>query len=137
MSGESLLFVYGTLRRGYDSPMAKWLAARATYLGRARLPGRLYDLGRYPAFVSVPGDTSLVYGDLYQLPERGAVLRKLDRFEGIGPGQERPWEYRRERLTVILDEGGCRDAWVYVYARPVARRRRIASGDFLNRQARR
>src|SRR5579871_6282671 len=36
------LFVYGTLMRGYEHPMARLLSANAEYLGEATCRGRLY-----------------------------------------------------------------------------------------------
>ena len=36
------LFVYGTLMRGFDHPMARLLSRNAEFLGEARCRGRLY-----------------------------------------------------------------------------------------------
>ena len=36
------LFVYGTLMRGFDHPMAKLLSRSADFIGEARCRGRLY-----------------------------------------------------------------------------------------------
>ena len=38
---SDLLFVYGTLMRGFDHPMAKLLAGNAEFLGPAQCSGRL------------------------------------------------------------------------------------------------
>ena len=35
---SDLLFVYGTLMRGYAHPMARLLSANADFLGRSELP---------------------------------------------------------------------------------------------------
>ena len=45
------LFVYGTLMRGFDHPMAKLLSANADFLGPARCRGRLYLIKHYPGLV--------------------------------------------------------------------------------------
>ena len=36
------LFVYGTLMRGFDHPMAQLLSRSADFIGEARCRGRLY-----------------------------------------------------------------------------------------------
>jgi gamma-glutamylcyclotransferase (GGCT)/AIG2-like uncharacterized protein YtfP len=46
----------------------------------------------------------------------------LDRYEGVDEGL-----YRREQIAVRLDDGQSCDAWVYLYAQPIAGRRRIAA----------
>lgn len=132
MAGAEYLFVYGTLRRGFRGRMARWLSARGRYIGRAILPGRLYDIGRYPGFVpgtDAGGET--VVGDLYLLPHPAPLLRKLDAFEGIGSGQSRPYEYIRRRLPVRCEGDSPVEAWVYLYNRSLAVRPLIPGGDYL------
>src|SRR5262249_2027949 len=48
-----LLFVYGTLMRGYG--LHRLLAGRAAYLGEGEVQGFLFDLGAYPAALRGPG----------------------------------------------------------------------------------
>ena len=45
------LFVYGTLMRGFDHPMARLLSANADFLGEATCRGRLYLVKHYPGLV--------------------------------------------------------------------------------------
>lgn len=130
-SGEEWLFVYGTLRRGFDCPMAKWLAAHAAFETTASLTGQLYDVGSYPAFSPGSDPLTIVTGDLFLLPRSQQLLRKLDRYEGIGPGQRQPYEYRRKLLSVKRADGNWQEAWVYVYAWPVTGLRKITGGDYL------
>lgn len=123
------LFVYGTLRREIGSAMHDWLAARADLVGKATMPGRLYDLGAYPGVVPPRQPDDRVAGEVYLLPSDGAerILSVLDRYEGCGHPEA---EYRRERRAVRLHDGHCLTAWVYLYDRPVGMLPHIASGDY-------
>jgi gamma-glutamylcyclotransferase (GGCT)/AIG2-like uncharacterized protein YtfP len=130
---DGLLFVYGTLRAGSNTPLAQRLAREASYAGVAHFRGRLYDLGRYPGAVpsSFVGDR--VVGDLYRL-RRPALLRRLDGYEGCIGETGRGQEYRRVLMPVVLvGTATTVEAWVYLYQRPAACRRRIESGDWLAR----
>jgi gamma-glutamylcyclotransferase (GGCT)/AIG2-like uncharacterized protein YtfP len=111
--------------------MANWLADHAYFAGQASVVGQLYDVGSYPAFSLSPGRDSTVSGDLYRLTHPRPLLRKLDHYEGIGPGHRKPYEYRRVRLPVILADGARQQAWVYVYAWSLTGLRPISGGDYL------
>lgn len=131
MSELDLLFVYGTLRRGARCVMSNWLASQAAFLGSGVMPGRLYDVGSYPALRAARHSDETVVGDLYRLRRPAYTLAKLDRYEGIGPGQSRPYQYSRERVAVTLDSGKTVHAWTYFYRGKTARLRRISGGDYL------
>jgi gamma-glutamylcyclotransferase (GGCT)/AIG2-like uncharacterized protein YtfP len=126
------LFVYGTLMRGFDHPMAKLLSRSAEFIGEARCQGRLYMVKHYPGLVlsDEPGD--VVFGELVRLQTPEASLVTLDDYEGCGPGVASP-QYLRQLLPVTLDDGTINEAWTYVYNRPVDKLTRIASGRFLER----
>lgn len=121
------LFVYGTLRPGSGHPMADFLAARARRVGRARMPGRLYDLGPYPAMTAESG---WVQGELYELHEPGDTLAALDRYEGCPDGREAAFE--REQCYAMMEGGASVAAWVYYYRGPVAHGQHIPSGDYFD-----
>jgi gamma-glutamylcyclotransferase (GGCT)/AIG2-like uncharacterized protein YtfP len=125
------LFVYGTLMRGFDHPMARLLSANADFLGPATCQGRLYLVKHYPGLVLSDDAADLVFGELYRLRERDAMLREFDMYEACGEGFAQPTEYRREMLQVTLDDGAASEAWTYVYNWPVTELPRIASGRFL------
>lgn len=124
------LFVYGTLRPGFDNPYARRLAGDAGYVAPATMQGRLYDVGRYPAVVRSEHPDDCVVGDLYHLPPSSGLLAWLDDYEGCGPRFARPHEYGREALTVCLPDGTGVIAWVYLFKRNVRRLRPIPSGDY-------
>ncbi|MHB8272486.1 gamma-glutamylcyclotransferase family protein [Bradyrhizobium sp.] len=129
---QDRLFVYGTLMRGFDHPMAKLLSRSADFIGEARCQGRLYLVKHYPGLVlsGEPGD--VVFGELFSLRTPEASLVTLDDYEGCDPNVASP-QYLRQVLPVTLDDGTISEAWTYVYNRPVAKLKRIASGRFLER----
>jgi gamma-glutamylcyclotransferase (GGCT)/AIG2-like uncharacterized protein YtfP len=125
------LFVYGTLMRGFDHPMAKLLSRSADFIGEAKCQGRLYRVKHYPALVLSNDPAEIVFGEVYRLRERDALLGEFDMYEACGEGFAEPTEYVRQMLEVALDDGTASEAWTYVYNWPVARLPRIASGRFL------
>jgi gamma-glutamylcyclotransferase (GGCT)/AIG2-like uncharacterized protein YtfP len=125
------LFVYGTLMRGFDHPMAKLLSRSAEFLGVARCRGRLYLVKHYPGLVLSDDPTEIVFGELYRLRARDALLREFDMYEACGEGFRQPTEYVREMLHVDLHDGSAAEAWTYIYNWPVNGLPRIASGKFL------
>jgi gamma-glutamylcyclotransferase (GGCT)/AIG2-like uncharacterized protein YtfP len=125
------LFVYGTLMRGIDHPMARLLSANAYYLGEATCAGRLYLVQHYPGLVLSEDPTEVVFGELYRLHEHDALLREFDMYEACGEGFAEPTEYVRKMLPVTLGDGRAGEAWTYIYNWPVTNLPRIASGRFL------
>lgn len=125
---DPFLFVYGTLRPGFDGPMADWLKDVARPMGGAFAWGALYRVDTYPAFV--PGGSGKVRGDLFGLPDATAILAVLDEHEECAGHFPEPHEYRRERL-IVQGENGPVEAWTYIYNRDVGALARIESGDFL------
>ena len=126
-----LLFVYGTLMRGYDHPMSRLLSANATFEGDARCRGRLHLVRHYPGLVLSDAAADVVHGELYRLREPDALLREFDMYEACGEGFPEPTEYVRRVLPVSRADGGAADAWTYIYNWPVAALSRSESGRFL------
>src|SRR4030081_3894804 len=88
-AAPNLLFVYGTLRAGFDHPMAKLLSHDADFLGPARCQGRLYLVKHYPGLVlsDEPGD--VVFGELVRLHTPQASLITFDDYEGCAQASPR------------------------------------------------
>ena len=128
---SDLLFVYGTLMRGFNHPMARLLSANADFLGEATCRGRLYLVKHYPGLVLSDDPADIVSGELYRLREGDALLREFDMYEACGEGFVAPTEYVREMLEVTLGDGALSEAWTYLYNWSVAHLPRIASGRFL------
>ena len=127
------LFVYGTLMRGFDHPMATLLSRSADFIGKARCRGRLYLVKHYPGLVPSDNPADVVFGELYRLRARDELLREFDMYEACGEGFPPPTEYVRQLLQVTLNDGSASEAWTYIYNWPVTRLPRIASGRFLKK----
>jgi len=128
---SDLLFVYGTLMRGFDHPMARLLSANADFVGEARCRARLYLIKHYPGLVLSGDPADAVSGELYRLRAPEPMLREFDMYEACGEGFAPPTEYVRQMLSVTLIDGSASDAWTYVYNWKVDGLPRIASGKFL------
>lgn len=87
----NLVFVYGTLKRGF---------CRSSYLDRQRFIGtaetvpeyKLYDLGNYPGMVHVGGLANSIKGELFEVDPKGLAL--LDMLEDVDQGLYRRSEVR-------------------------------------------
>ncbi|MBR1126027.1 gamma-glutamylcyclotransferase [Bradyrhizobium lablabi] len=128
---SDLLFVYGTLMRGFDHPMARLLSANADFIGEARCCGRLYLVKHYPGLVLSEDPADIVHGELFRLREREAMLREFDMYEACGENFPQPTEYLRRMLPLTLGDGSATEAWTYVYNWPVTKLPRIETGRFL------
>jgi gamma-glutamylcyclotransferase (GGCT)/AIG2-like uncharacterized protein YtfP len=132
------LFVYGTLMRGFDHPMAQLLSANADFLGQAQCRGRLYLVKHYPGLVLSDDPAEVVFGELYRLRQADELLREFDMYEACGEGFPEPTEYVRRMLKLTLSSGSASEpqvleAWTYIYNWPVAHLPRIASGRFMEK----
>jgi gamma-glutamylcyclotransferase (GGCT)/AIG2-like uncharacterized protein YtfP len=116
------LFVYGTLRRGSSNQFARLLAEQGQFMGVARVPGRLYELGRYPGAVASDQPDEWIHGEIFSIDD--ALLAALDEYEGS--------EFERVIVPVRLDDGRTIECWIYWYVGS-ATGRRIASGDWNKR----
>ena len=119
-----LLFVYGTLRSGFDNPYAQLLRQRAELLGPATAQGSIYRVRHYPAFrpEAHPAASGVVHGELYRMfPDPAALLQALDDYEDV--------EFTRVPIAVEQG-GGAHSAWIYRYDAALPPDSLIASGDF-------
>lgn len=106
-AGLSLVFVYGTLKRGEGNHA---LLEGSAFLGEATTRGVLGDCGFYPAMAT--GGHSVVRGEVFAVNAR--TLDRLDRLEGV------PHLYQRTKVRLGADRG---TAWAYV--QPVEQVRRL------------
>ena len=128
---SDLLFVYGTLMRGYAHPMARLLSANADFLGQASCRGRLYMVKHYPGLVESDEAADIVHGELYRLRVPEDLLREFDMYEACGEGFPEPTQYVRQTLPVMRADGSTVEAWTYIYNWKVDHLARIESGRFL------
>ena len=60
------IFVYGSLRKGFNSPAYQYISQYFDFETPGRIRGKLYDLGEYPAAVPDSADAFIV-GELYKI----------------------------------------------------------------------
>ena len=121
------LFVYGTLRRGSQHPMARYLDRNAAFVAEARVPGQLYDLGTYPGLTIPMTAGDRVAGDIFELRNVDTILAAIDLYEGSG-GHDPLFERCQERAQ--LTGGETLLVWVYRYRGTVRPNQRILSGEY-------
>jgi gamma-glutamylcyclotransferase (GGCT)/AIG2-like uncharacterized protein YtfP len=123
MSGTDYLFVYGTLRNGYGLKLKNKVSDELEYLGKAKVSGSLYDLGRYPGAIKQEKKDEVI-GDVFLVTNPEKVFKVLDKYEGE--------EFVREKEQVRLRSGKLLDAWVYWYNKKPEAKRKIRHKDYLN-----
>lgn len=114
---------YGTFRLEARLPETPTLRA-FKHLGPCLIPGRLYQMGGYPALK--PGN-GRVKGELIELPWQ-FDFAAFDHYEDYYPARPQACRYFRRRIRLIEPAV---EAWVYVYGWPVDPSTRIISGDWL------
>lgn len=128
----SRIFVYGSLRKGFNHPAYKYIRDYFHFLAAAKVKGLLFDFGDFPA--AIPTDTEdFIRGELYELnheDEFGWAMAQLDDYEGVSPEPGEVSLYHRV-ATNAFTETEVYDAWVYWYNGPVGDAPRIISGDVL------
>ncbi|MCF6136346.1 gamma-glutamylcyclotransferase family protein [Pseudalkalibacillus berkeleyi] len=124
---SSLVFVYGTLRKGESNHHL--LAGTNCVNERAWINGTLYDTGQgYPALSLTPFGS--VYGEVYEVDDK--LISKLDQLEGYQFGRERNL-YERE-MKKIMTNDGLVETYIYtVDHNPSLCIKRIECGDWVNR----
>ena len=130
----TLLFVYGTLRRGGSNDIAR-IAPGAQFAGVARLRGRLYDVnGRWPALV-LDSAAAWVTGELYRIAQH--EWPALDALENTVTPHNPNGHYFKVAAPVETANAVTMDVTVYT-ANPATTRLvdLIASGDWIDHAAR-
>ena len=124
------LFVYGSLRSGFHSPVYEYISRFFKFIGEAKVKGKLFDMGSYPAGIPTHDDCFIV-GELYQAKnehEFSWAIGQLDDYEGVAVEFDEVQLYRREIAEVNLNNN-LTHAWIYWYNGDVSGMPVIASGD--------
>jgi gamma-glutamylcyclotransferase (GGCT)/AIG2-like uncharacterized protein YtfP len=124
MGANSLLFVYGTLKRGEENH--RWLSVHhPRFLGEARIQGRLFRIKgeSYPG-AAPTRSRRYVRGELYELTRPDQSLKKLDKFEGTDEGL-----FIRKLADVWIGSRKMK-AWTYFYPGREDKAATIPSGSF-------
>jgi gamma-glutamylcyclotransferase (GGCT)/AIG2-like uncharacterized protein YtfP len=112
-----LLFVYGTLMRGFT--LHRLLEERAEYLGAGTVKAGLLDLGSYPG--AVRDADGVVTGEVYRVSEP-PLWTVLDSAEGP--------QYHRGEAAARMADGREVLAFIYWYVGPLDRGVPIPDGDY-------
>jgi gamma-glutamylcyclotransferase (GGCT)/AIG2-like uncharacterized protein YtfP len=126
------LFVYGTLRSGFHHPAYAYISNNFILIGAAKVKGKLYDLGEFPAAIPTE-DENYIIGELYELhPDQDFnwVIEQLDDYEGLHVETNETSMYRRELTTIYINDSTTK-AWMYWYNKEITGKPLIASGDVL------
>lgn len=131
-SANHQLFVYGSLRSGFNHPAYAYISTHFTLVGSAKVKGKLYDLGAYPA--ALPTDEEyFIMGELYRLKEDmefSWAIAQVDDYEGVNPEPGETALYIR-KMTAVYINNETTNAWIYWYNHDVPGKPLIASGDVL------
>ena len=105
-SFNELLFVYGSLKKGFDNH--NLLNKHAKRLGKAHTVKKFSmfedSFGNYPYIIDVPH--AKIKGELYQI-NRAELMKRIDEFEGV------PNYYERKKIEV-KSHHGVKRAFVYI-----------------------
>jgi gamma-glutamylcyclotransferase (GGCT)/AIG2-like uncharacterized protein YtfP len=126
------LFVYGSLRKGFHSPVYEYISRFFKFTGDAKVKGKLFDLGSYPGGVPATGDAFII-GELYSIQDESEfswAIGQLDDYEGVNVESDEVQLYRRELTDVFINDEII-PAWIYWYNGDVSGRPVIASGDMM------
>jgi len=120
---KHIVFVYGTLRKGFYNHR---LLENATFSDTGSAYGvRLYDVGPFPAVLPTSDGKGAVHGELYEVDDE--TLTRLDRLEGV------PHLFRRELVWCDYDHESDYEelyAWVYLWNGDPDRLTPIPCGDY-------
>jgi gamma-glutamylaminecyclotransferase len=116
---ETLVFVYGTLKRGMSNH--RWLRGQRFVDESRTLPSyRMYDLGGYPGLVKTQQNKGLaIEGEVWAVDEPG--LRRLHLLEGVA---EKEYSFETICLEAPWVDGKVNG---YLYLRSVEGRKELGS----------
>ena len=126
------IFVYGSLRSGFQQPAYEYISRYFKLIGMAKVKGHLYDMGNYAVAKSAVKD-GFIIGELYEInneDEFSWAIEQLDDYEGVNPEENELPLYERKMVTVYHNDEET-PAWIYWYKGETAGHPIIASGDVL------
>jgi len=126
------LFVYGSLRSGFRSPAYEYISRYFDLIGEAKVKGKLFDLGEYPA-AKPTDENKFIIGELYKIRSENEfawAIGQLDDYEGVHVGFDETQLYRRD-ITEVYVADTITKAWIYWYHGDLNDKPVIESGDVL------
>ncbi|MBS1737276.1 MAG: gamma-glutamylcyclotransferase [Bacteroidetes bacterium] len=126
-------FVYSSLRKGFNLPAYEYIAQYFEFVGEGTVNGILSDTGNM-AVGTPTHDHHFIKGELYRLKNDRDfewAFAQLDGYEGVSSTPDEPVHYRREIVSVILNDNQVTESWIYWYNGDVRSMPIIESGDIL------
>ena len=114
---KQYLFVYGSLRKGFEPPEIAETAEKLKLVGEGFVYGSLYNFGEFRALVL--GKKEKIYGQILELPFNEETLQKLDEYEGFYPNDLEKNLFIRKQTTAYLGDEKVQ-TWVYEYNRDLS-----------------
>lgn len=133
MSINPYLFVYGTLKRGFDNPFSSLLTEHAKFINEGYFKGEMYLCEWYPAALYYPKATSHVYGEIFKLNNPALHLPLLDEYEEVDTEESRSL-YLRKTVPITLSDNSLIECQVYLFNQSVDKLIKIPSGVFLKKE---
>ena len=131
------IFVYGSLRSGFKSAAYDYISRYFSLIGNAKVKGKLYDMGEYPAAIATD-ENSFIVGELYEINDEEEfdwALAQLDDYEGLNVEIDEEALYKRELATVFIADKK-EQAWIYWFAGSVEVKPNIENGYMLEYESR-
>ncbi len=132
MIASTYLFVYGSLRKGFQHPAYEYLTSFFHFVCESKAQGYLYKSEHYP--VAAPTtENNFIIGELYKLnddAEYSWAMAQLDDYEGLNVMQGETPAYRRELTNAYIGDTP-QLAWVYWYNNPVDNLEIIPENDVI------
>lgn len=110
---KTLLFVYGTLLKGFVN-YHHFLAGKEPLYAAATINGDMVSLGAFPGVVNVGTSRNTVHGEVYAVDD--TELARIDRLEGYHGDDHRTSNlYNRVPCTISVGGISMPDERVYTY----------------------
>jgi gamma-glutamylcyclotransferase (GGCT)/AIG2-like uncharacterized protein YtfP len=126
---NNLLFVYGTLLNG-ENESAVYLKTNSRFYSEGKIPGKLYNIGKYPGAVLLPDCKDYIYGRVLQLDHPENAFAIIDDYEGYRADQSIPNEFIR-LISLVETSSAQINCWIYVYNLSISGLKLIKSGRYL------
>jgi gamma-glutamylcyclotransferase (GGCT)/AIG2-like uncharacterized protein YtfP len=128
------LFIYGSLRQGFNNPAFAYISQYFTLISSATVQGKLIHMGSFP--VGVPTNQNyMIQGELYQLNDVDQfdwAFEQLDDYEGVHVEENESPMFLRQATTAVLQNNTTMKTWIYWFNGDVSNKPVIESGNIFD-----
>lgn len=128
---SEFLFVYGTLKKGFNNKARKKLNENSLFIGDAEFNGKLFLIKGYPGAVKSDNSSDIVHGELYKIKNRATLFKILDEFEECSDTFKKPTLFKRKICKVKIEKK-YEYAWIYLYNLATRGLPKIKTGIFMH-----